>query len=828
MNKKYRLYFLKNQLTAIVIILGIIMMGFGILLYINHTDSIRINTIDRLVRTASDNAQRYGADLEGEHKKLYTLAMLIEEIDITDTHAIETVLDKYLRETGEARGRELLIYAADGTPIYGRELAIDKHKSMVSALRGNKGTSYVQGLGVVFSYPVIKDGNVKYVLYELFSEEAFMQGFPPSKYEGRSKSLLMTHEGEIVVPFNITDNDENGEYLKSSTLRVLLQNQIRKMDSRMSSASDMNSEIGRVYLYVAEVENTDFVYAGIISEEKIASGIVGIPRLVLTVFLLLVLMVIALAMFLIVASQRITESEALKEAKQAAEDANRAKSDFLANMSHEIRTPINTILGMNEMILREYTDPTLIKYAVSIKKAGKSLLGQINDVLDFSRIEAGKMELFEDKYNLAEVISDVVDMVIGAAESKGLYLDTVVNENIPEVLFGDSLRIRQVIQNLLTNAIKYTDHGGVELSFDYEKLDAINIRLDVSVKDTGISIKDEDLNKLFVAFERFDEDRNKTIEGTGLGMNIVYRLLGMMGSRPRVKSVYGEGSTFSFSIVQKVIDQTPIGDYRDHIDDKKLIEVYQSTFKAPEGKLLVVDDTDMNLVVIQGLLKGTDLCIDTAMDGRQALLLASKREYDVLLVDHRMPVMDGMEMIRSLRGNENNPNRNKPVIALTANAVAGAREEYLRAGFDDYLVKPVNGQRLEEMLLKYLPIDKVSLNKNTEQTKVEIQEEPKLIEQRDEGISIQNELLKAAEANGYLNTADGIEYSGNEELYLVVLKLFVESIESKSNEIRQFYEDEAWEDYRTRVHALKSSARVIGARELSKEARDLEIAANEK
>ncbi|MBQ7677017.1 MAG: hypothetical protein IJT32_02165, partial [Lachnospiraceae bacterium] len=314
----------------------------------------------------------------------------------------------------------------------------------------------------------------------------------------------------------------------------------------------------------------------------------------------------------------------LTTAKAAAEEATKAKSDFLANMSHEIRTPINTILGMDELILRETNDPVLRKYAINIQRAGNALLSQINDVLDFSKIEAGKMELVPDGYNLALLIADMVGMVNARATAKGLEFKTEVNEDIPHSLFGDAVRIAQVIVNLLTNAVKYTREGSVTLSVDYRKVGDDAIDLAVAVKDTGIGIREEDIEKLFRAFERIDQVRNRTIEGTGLGMNIVTRLLEMMESHLEVQSEYGKGSCFSFVLCQEVLDWEPIGKFEHSIEDlSEQQEKYRLTFIAPEAKVLLVDDTEMNLMVTKGLLKNTQLQIDTAADGKQALSMAA-------------------------------------------------------------------------------------------------------------------------------------------------------------------------------------------------------------
>ncbi len=502
----------------------------------------------------------------------------------------------------------------------------------------------------------------------------------------------------------------------------------------------------------------------------------------------------------------------LLTAKAAAEDASKAKSDFHANMSHEIRTPINAILGMNELLLREITDPLQRKYAFNIQRAGKALLSQVNDILDFSRIEAGKMELVNDEYDLAMTLGDIAGLISSRAAQKGLSFVTDINETIPHALYGDSVRISQVITNLLTNAVKYTREGHVILQVNYQKADAEHIDLHVAVKDTGIGIKEADIAKIFHPFERVDEIRNKTIEGTGLGMNIVLRLLAMMDSGLDVESEYGKGSVFSFSIRQKVLNWEPLGAVSLAAEEQaEKPTVYHSAFFAPDAKLLLVDDTEMNLMVVKGLLQNTGLSIDTAADGKQALSMTEKKEYDILMIDHRMPVMDGMEMIEKLRANRYNPNSAKPCVVLTANAVAGAKDDYLAAGFDDYLVKPVNGSRLELTLRKYLPPEKVKETDQSAAAPVDMEPD-----------------LAALEENGYLNVREGIEYAGSMGMYRRLLHLFVDTLDEKSEEIRTHYEKANWPDYQTKVHALKSSAKIMGAEELSNRARALELAAKDK
>ena len=407
--------------------------------------------------------------------------------------------------------------------------------------------------------------------------------------------------------------------------------------------------------------------------------------------------------------RRSNELELMTERAMA---ANEAKSSFLSNMSHEIRTPINAILGMNEMIIRESSDPHAVEYAYSVKSAGETLMGIINDVLDLSKIEAGKLELIPVDYELSSVLSDLVNMIQSRAESKGLELKLDFDSSTPNLLRGDEVRLKQIVMNILTNAVKYTEKGTVTFGVGYEDIseDFSEINLRIYVRDTGIGIKQEDMDKLFNEFQRLDEEHNRNMEGTGLGMAITHSLLEMMGSSISVTSRYGEGSEFSFILRQQVRGTQMLGDYE--ATYRSSVEHRQSDtglFTAPEARILVVDDMQVNLKVFEKLLKRTEIMIDTAIDGNTGINLALKNKYDVIFLDHMMPVKDGVETLGELRSQDNGINRDTPVICLTANAVAGAREMYLSVGFNDYITKPIAAAKLEEMLVKYLPEEKVKL-----------------------------------------------------------------------------------------------------------------------
>ena len=506
----------------------------------------------------------------------------------------------------------------------------------------------------------------------------------------------------------------------------------------------------------------------------------------------------------------------LDKARKAADEANHSKSDFLANMSHEIRTPINAVLGMNEMILREAEDGDILSYAENIRNAGTTLLGLINDILDFSKIEAGRIELVNVNYDLASLISDLVNMIQPRAEAKGLLLRLDIDRSIPGQLLGDEVRIRQIITNILTNAVKYTEKGGVTFSIGFERIenDPESINLKVSVRDTGIGIKPEDINKLFLEFERIEEKRNRNIEGTGLGMSITKSLLDLMGSSLQVESSYGVGSNFSFSLRQKVVSWDGLGDFEEACRKQQSEHKrYQERFSAPEARALVVDDNQMNLMVFKSLIKQTLIQVDTADNGSEGLSLSRENKYDIIFLDHMMPGMDGVEVLHELKSREDDPNKDTPVICLTANAISGAKTRYLDEGFEDYLSKPIDTSEMERIFLDYLPKEKI---------KDPVVMENKTPAETPGETGIPEDLRPLEEYR--IDVEYGIRGSDGTEVYRSLLKVFYETMDERAIELDRFLNEEKYDDYTTLVHALKSSLRIIGAKDMGEEAQRLENA----
>lgn len=505
----------------------------------------------------------------------------------------------------------------------------------------------------------------------------------------------------------------------------------------------------------------------------------------------------------------------LEEQITKAEEANRAKTVFLANMSHEIRTPINTVLGMNEMILRESNERDILYYAEKIRIAGKSLLSLVNDILDFSRIESGKTEIIPFEYSLPSVLIELVDMVENRADEKGLLVNISFDKELPRMLLGDENRIKQVITNLLTNAVKYTTEGSVTFNVTFEKNEAApeSIILKVSVADTGIGIHKEDMERLFTQFERLDQRKNRNIEGAGLGLNITQSLLGLMGSSLQVESEYGKGSVFFFDLEQKVVSWEPMGSYEDISKELSGAAAAQKEYYiAPDAKILAVDDNEINLMVLSNLIKRTEVQLDTAESADDCISLLTEKKYDLVFLDHMMPQKDGIEILHEIKEIKDGPNQATPIICLTANAILGAKDYYINEGFDAYLTKPIDPAMLEEMILHFLPKDKV------------IQTTREYVDKNKGKSDDDAELLVPIYERGDIDVDKGIQNNGSIRSYLSILDMFLVHIDDSAREIDALYQEKDIKNYTIKVHAVKSTARMVGAINLGEEAQELENA----
>lgn len=597
----------------------------------------------------------------------------------------------------------------------------------------------------------------------------------------------------LLQMFNIVDLADTSIVAYGSIIVMVL---IMAITIAFDTAKGKLQEYGEVavgivvMIFVAAWE----VYIHFVPEVAIHGG-------VLLSFGLLVLLITAIF-------KTAREMLTVEKEKQMAIAAGNAKAQFLANMSHEIRTPINTIIGMNEMILREVQDDVVREYAQNVENASNLLLGIINDILDFSKIEAGKQDIVETEYYLSKVLADIVKGIQIKADSKKLRLNVNIEETLPTKLKGDEIRIRQILNNLLSNAIKYTKEGYITFTVKgvYSQEDFM---LYLSVEDTGIGIKPEDMERLFSSFQRLEEQKNRYIEGTGLGLNITKRLTEMMGGSIEVTSEYGKGSCFVVKIPQQVMDANPLGKLEEaYHRDSFVKENDEPVLYAPTAEILIVDDNEMNLLVAESLLKRTGIRLTLAQSGNECLELCRNQKFDLILMDHMMPEQDGIETLHLLRKDESTQNRNTKVIMLTANAISGMDEMYKKEGFTDYLSKPIVARELEKMISKHLPEEK--LEKSFEE-KPEKEVKPE-----------QKEIAMIDKKAGLLYCND------SEEMYQEMVHAFCSQEEKYVSGLTKYYSERDWENYKILVHSLKSIALIVGANNFSEYAKKMELAAKER
>ena len=680
----------------------------------------------------------------------------------------------------------------------------------------------------------LKKDDVSFTYIALLKDMQTLTSYYDSgAYNGHNETYILKSDGtrineglfqeRMIESYDVLDTLENMEGQRYSDIRAAL-----AQANMLSSNFIYNGE--EYYYCIVSLNPHEAFLLFLIPARFVATETVEMVNtvvrtlLVLTSFLLILMVLAVAAVLRHRSSARMALQEQANRLQQEElntrlQEANRAKSYFLSNMSHEIRTPINAVLGMNEMILRECTDESILSYAANIQSSGKTLLFLINDILDMSKIESGKMEIVPVEYETADMIIDLWNVIYLRAQEKGLTVDFILDDTLPRMLFGDDVRIKQIVTNLLTKAVKYTSKGGVVLRADYKRTEGDAMDLIISVKDTGMGIRKEDMGKLFESFRRIEEEKNRNIEGTGLGMNIVMSLLRLMGGDIKVDSEYQKGSTFTVTIPQKIISDEATGDFESVMGKQRArLARNQESFVAPEANILVVDDNSMNLDVFKALLKRTKMNIVTADSGRKCLELVKEQSFDIIFMDHMMPEMDGIETLHEIRKLTDFPNEKTPVIALTANALSGAKEVYLKEGFTDFLTKPIDANLLEQMILSYLPERLVQIIEQTtkNQDGASIRENyEELLDKNRETVQYNLEVISPDGQDYDISIKNGLALvKGDMEMYLDIVDLFLKN-RKKQDTMQQFISEQNMEDYAISVHGLKGNARAVGADKLA-------------
>ncbi|MDR2592897.1 MAG: response regulator [Chitinispirillales bacterium] len=613
------------------------------------------------------------------------------------------------------------------------------------------------------------------------------------QYKGRAELYYFNAEGEITGAHNV-EIVVNKEHIEKFLGVAGVGVQTRALRLKEGEIITYDSPSGEVaigpvpalgWYAVAIMPDT-------ISDYKNPVAVVFLLMLLL-IALIIVIFNVFIAGFL----------KSLRRTMDSLETSARYKSEFLAMMSHEIRTPMNAILGMAELAMREKELPRAQEHVLTIRKSGMNLLSIINDILDFSKIESGKMDIVPVDYHLISLIKDVTSIIgIKAAESR-LEFRVSVDDRIPQALVGDEVRIRQIILNILSNAVKYTSKGFVALTVKGTRIDDDTVNITIEVADSGRGIKQEDIGKLFKDFVQIDLVKNKGIEGTGLGLAITRSLVKAMGGAINVRSKYGKGSVFTVVLPQKISKQ------RDFAD-----EMTTAVFTAPTAKALIVDDVQTNLVVAQGLLSFYGMVVHTCLSGAEAIEAVKAEDYDLVFMDHMMPEMDGIEAAMRIR-NLGRRYTKLPIIALTANAVSGMKQMFKRNGFNDYLSKPIDTAKLNAVLERWIPKNKQIRMSEAEAAAAR-------------STTVTNTPIVAEIAIGGVDTAKGLStVRGNAESYLQVLSVFYKDGQAKLAEINNALCASDLRLYTTYVHALKSASANIGATQLSEIALALETAGKE-
>ncbi len=739
--------------------------------------------------------------MKAETEQLENLARIIEAQKSFD-----------LLSNNKNDGSTIAMMATNGEAVYGKPLEITRHKGLQAAFQGYASITFDEETGLLFSVPVYNDGNVKYALYKTYPSQILCERFLEKYFLGRGNVFIVNRDGKIAASILGEDvvlgsDSDEGSF---SEARASI---MKRLETDEYAAFFYNNGID--IISGCPIGESGLFLIGSINTKTVAPEISEMINLVEWIFGLMIVLFILIMTYLVSVLQKAKKVDDLKAEKLIADQANQAKSDFLANMSHEIRTPMNAIIGLTEFIVRDAKDKEILDDAVQIQKSGKALLEIVNDILDFSKIEAGKLKIIDADYHLYPFLENIKTIIETRLTGKSVELIFDIERSIPEHLFGDEKRIRQILINILNNAAKFTKQGVIRLTLKFTRKED-EVQMFFSVTDTGIGIKEEDIDKLFSSFTQLDKMKNHSVEGTGLGLAISKQLVQMMGGDITVKSDYGKGSIFEFDIKNKIIDETTLGEVMEKsapIENEE-DKVFKVTTEYPGIKVLAVDDNKINLKVLEGFLRPYKISIEKVESGQRAIDLVKDNRYDLIFLDHMMPVMDGEETLKILRTMHNA--EKVPIIALTANAIHGMREKYIQMGFDEYLSKPIEGRELDITLKKFL-----SEKKDMQDEKKENTEIMKITSNGEAFTKEEEDFLSSFIPE--LDIKKGLSFCANSKaFYVEIIGDYIE--EKKDEDLSSTFSQKDWKNYRILVHSLKGLSRTIGLTELSKKAENLQEA----